>query len=119
MSTIERGVHKRKLANESLLVYDRQSVRGDRGPPCRGGDRPVACIRQCRHHRRIECRAGRVGVAAGAHTPMSGGPVISLMLAVPDAPTAVDWYERAMGASSTSGASIPWTHRSSPLGLGD
>ena len=30
---------------------------------------------------------------------MSGGPVISLMLAVPDAPTAVDWYKRAMGAT--------------------
>lgn len=29
----------------------------------------------------------------------TGGPVISLMLAVPDAPTAVAWYERAVGAS--------------------
>lgn len=28
-----------------------------------------------------------------------GGPVISLMLAVPDAPTAVDWYKGAMGAT--------------------
>src|SRR2546430_4503642 len=28
--------------------------------------------------------------------------------AVPDAPTTVDLYKRAMGASSTSGASIPW-----------
>jgi len=32
-------------------------------------------------------------------TPHAGGPVISLMLAVPDAPTAVDWYKRAMGAT--------------------
>src|SRR5207237_9393646 len=99
MSTIERAVHKRKLANESLLVYDRHSVRGDRGRPCLGGDRPVSCIRQRRHHRRIECRAGRVGVAAGAHTPMSGGPVISLMLAVPAATTAVDWFKRVTGAT--------------------
>ncbi len=27
------------------------------------------------------------------------GAVISLMLAVPDAPTAADWYERALGAT--------------------
>jgi PhnB protein len=27
------------------------------------------------------------------------GPVISLMLAVPDAPTAASWYERALGAT--------------------
>ncbi len=29
----------------------------------------------------------------------AGGPVISLMLAVPDAPTAVGWYRRALGAT--------------------
>src|SRR5438046_9150845 len=29
----------------------------------------------------------------------AGGPVISLMLAVPDAPTAVAWYKRALGAT--------------------
>jgi PhnB protein len=27
------------------------------------------------------------------------GPVISLMLAVPDAPTAAGWYKRALGAT--------------------
>src|SRR5205823_11775404 len=94
-----RAVHKPRLTNESLLVYDRHSVRGDRGRPCLGGDRSVSCIRQCRHHRRIECRAGRVGVAVGAPRPMSGGPVISLMLAVPVAPTAVAWYKRALVAT--------------------
>jgi PhnB protein len=31
--------------------------------------------------------------------PGADGPVISLMLAVPDAPTAADWYRRAMGAT--------------------
>jgi len=29
----------------------------------------------------------------------ASGPVISLMLAVPDAPTAVAWYKRALGAT--------------------
>jgi PhnB protein len=29
----------------------------------------------------------------------ASGPVISLMLAVPDAPTAVDWYKKALGAT--------------------
>ncbi len=32
-------------------------------------------------------------------TAEAGGPVISLMLAVLDAPTAVDWYKRALGAT--------------------
>lgn len=32
-------------------------------------------------------------------TPGAHGPVISLMLAVPDAPTAADWYKRALGAT--------------------
>jgi PhnB protein len=32
-------------------------------------------------------------------TAEAPGPVISLMLAVPDAPTAVEWYKRALGAS--------------------
>ena len=32
-------------------------------------------------------------------TPEARGPVISLMLAVPDAPTAVKWYKRALGAT--------------------
>lgn len=31
-------------------------------------------------------------------TPNNNGPVISLMLAVADAPMAVEWYERAFGA---------------------
>jgi len=31
-------------------------------------------------------------------TAKTGGPVISLMLAVPDAAAAVAWYERALGA---------------------
>jgi PhnB protein len=31
--------------------------------------------------------------------PEARGPVISLMLAVPDAPTAVGWYKRALGAT--------------------
>ena len=29
----------------------------------------------------------------------ASGPVISLMLAVPDAPTAVEWYKKALGAT--------------------
>ena len=32
-------------------------------------------------------------------TADASGPVISLMLAVPDAPTAVDWYKKALGAT--------------------
>jgi uncharacterized glyoxalase superfamily protein PhnB len=28
-----------------------------------------------------------------------GGPVISIMLAVPDAPAAAEWYQRALGAT--------------------
>lgn len=32
-------------------------------------------------------------------TDTSGRPVISLMLAVPDAAAAVDWYEQALGAT--------------------
>ena len=32
-------------------------------------------------------------------TSQARGPVISLMLAVPDAPVAVDWYRRALGAT--------------------
>ena len=32
-------------------------------------------------------------------TSEASGPVISLMLAVPDAPTATDWYKRALGAT--------------------
>ena len=32
-------------------------------------------------------------------TAQASGPVISLMLAVPDAPTAVDWYKKALGAT--------------------
>lgn len=32
-------------------------------------------------------------------TAEAGRPVISLMLAVPDAPAAVDWYTEAMGAT--------------------
>ena len=31
--------------------------------------------------------------------PPAGGPVISLMLAVPDARAAADWYARALGAA--------------------
>ena len=31
-------------------------------------------------------------------TPEARGPVISLMLAVPDAPAAAGWYKRALGA---------------------
>ena len=30
---------------------------------------------------------------------MTDGPLISLMLAVPDAPAAADWYKRALGAT--------------------
>jgi PhnB protein len=30
--------------------------------------------------------------------PTQNGPIISLMLAVPDAPTAAEWYKRALGA---------------------
>ena len=32
-------------------------------------------------------------------TSETGGPVISLMLAVPDAPAATAWYKRALGAT--------------------
>jgi uncharacterized glyoxalase superfamily protein PhnB len=32
-------------------------------------------------------------------TSKERGPVISLMLAVPDAPAAVEWYKRALGAT--------------------
>ncbi len=32
-------------------------------------------------------------------TPEARGPVISLMLAVPDAPAAAGWYKRALGAT--------------------
>jgi PhnB protein len=32
-------------------------------------------------------------------TAEASGPVISLMLAVPDAPTAVGWYKKALGAA--------------------
>jgi PhnB protein len=35
------------------------------------------------------------------------GPVLSVMLAVPDTPAAVDWYERALGATELwSGGSV-------------
>jgi PhnB protein len=30
---------------------------------------------------------------------MTGGAVLSFMLAVPDTPTAIDWYEKALGAA--------------------
>src|SRR5881396_1973798 len=62
------------LASESLLVHDRPAVRRHRRRPCLGSDRPVSRVRQRCHHRRPECRAGRVGVAARSHTYLSGGP---------------------------------------------
>jgi PhnB protein len=37
-------------------------------------------------------------------TNQSDGPVITLMLAVPDTPAAVDWYKRALGATEL------WNH---------
>src|SRR2546423_15556148 len=61
------------LASESLLVHDRPAVRRHRRRPCLGSDRPVSRVRQRCHHRRPECRAGRVGVAARSHTHLSGG----------------------------------------------
>src|SRR6266567_355505 len=100
------------LANESLLVYDRHSVRRHRGRPCLGGDRPVSRVRQRRHHRRIECRAGRVGVAAGAHTHMSdGGRDVYQRLTTIGEDTL---YKSLLVASNALCASPVWAQSPSP-----
>jgi PhnB protein len=53
--------------------------------------------------------------------PADGGPVISLMLAVPDAPAAAAWYAQALGATElwNLGSVIGLEVAGAPLFLGE
>ena len=53
--------------------------------------------------------------------PETGGPVISVMLAVPDAPTAARWYAGALGATElwNLGSVVGLSVEGAPLFLGE
>jgi PhnB protein len=54
-------------------------------------------------------------------TPDSGGPVISVMLAVPDATAAAEWYAKALGATQlwSLGSVVGMTVEGAPFFLGE
>ena len=54
-------------------------------------------------------------------TPETGGPVISLMLAVPDATAAAKWYGEAFGATElwNLGSVVGLTVQGAPFFLGE
>ena len=53
--------------------------------------------------------------------PDSGNPIVSVMLAVPDAPRAAEWYRQALGAEElwNLGSVIGLTIDGAPLFLGE